>query len=423
VKASNFDVERAVNMFCEMGGSAAQTGGGGPSSAFATDAAGGSSLKRSLDSSLDDDDYVRPADPVKRQRLMDAEPSFGGYQSHGPPIEALGAVTNPFRDYGAEGRRHARNALQPGGARANREPTDPKLAQLFEPPHALMFQGSFQDARAKAKADSKFLFVNLQSEAEFDCHQLNRDTFKDEMFQDIVQASCIFWQQMNSSAESRVYATRYLVTGYPHLALIDPRTAREIWHHTGFVGPERLAEMLTDVCDRNPLDAPPSMERLSDPLLHSSRESEEERQLREAIAASMTDPKSAGTAGNDSDAEVQLVESTKEATVSKQAQSTVGLSIAVNEELGVEPEAGEESVTRLQMRMPDGGRKVRRFRKCDKVSALYRFARKQTGEDDEDKDFDIFTSFPVKSLLDQVDMTLEEANLCNAAVAMKWIDP
>jgi Thioredoxin-like len=41
-----------------------------------------------------------------------------------------------------------------------------------------MFAGDFQEARAAAKADKKLLLVNIQSESEFKCHELNRDLWK-----------------------------------------------------------------------------------------------------------------------------------------------------------------------------------------------------------------------------------------------------
>jgi thioredoxin-related protein len=41
-----------------------------------------------------------------------------------------------------------------------------------------MFAGDFQEARAAAKAEKKLLLVNIQSECEFKCHELNRDLWK-----------------------------------------------------------------------------------------------------------------------------------------------------------------------------------------------------------------------------------------------------
>lgn len=45
-----------------------------------------------------------------------------------------------------------------------------------------------------AKQQKKWLLVNIQADAEFDCHRLNRDVWKDEMVQNIIACNCIFWQ-------------------------------------------------------------------------------------------------------------------------------------------------------------------------------------------------------------------------------------
>jgi thioredoxin-related protein len=53
-----------------------------------------------------------------------------------------------------------------------------QLEHLYALPEKIMFNGDFQEARAAAKADKKLLLVNIQSESEFKCHELNRDLWK-----------------------------------------------------------------------------------------------------------------------------------------------------------------------------------------------------------------------------------------------------
>lgn len=45
-----------------------------------------------------------------------------------------------------------------------------------------------------AKMQKKCLLVNIQSDSEFDCHKLNRDVWKDETVENIIECKCIFWQ-------------------------------------------------------------------------------------------------------------------------------------------------------------------------------------------------------------------------------------
>ncbi|CAN0291872.1 unnamed protein product, partial [Ectocarpus fasciculatus] len=86
-------------------------------------------------------------------------------------------------------------------AAKGKRPSDPaaaekqkKLANMFSPPTDIMFMGDFQSARQAAKQQKKWLLVNIQTEDEFDCHRLNRDVWKDEMVQNIIECNCVFWQ-------------------------------------------------------------------------------------------------------------------------------------------------------------------------------------------------------------------------------------
>lgn len=54
--------------------------------------------------------------------------------------------------------------------------------------------------------------------------------------------------QFDTAPDGQTYAERYGVTGYPHLAIIDPRTGRLVWRKEGWtqehpMTPEHFAEM------------------------------------------------------------------------------------------------------------------------------------------------------------------------------------
>jgi UBX domain-containing protein 7 len=51
----------------------------------------------------------------------------------------------------------------------------------------LLFKGPFVEARAEAKLRKRWLLVNVQSDAEFACHLLNRDVLKDELVEGLVR--------------------------------------------------------------------------------------------------------------------------------------------------------------------------------------------------------------------------------------------
>lgn len=49
-------------------------------------------------------------------------------------------------------------------------------------------------AKEVASRDKKWIIVNIQDQAEFASHMLNRDTWSDELVQNIVQSGFIFLQ-------------------------------------------------------------------------------------------------------------------------------------------------------------------------------------------------------------------------------------
>ena len=68
---------------------------------------------------------------------------------------------------------------------------------VFGPPTHLSFPGSLESAKELAKADKKWLLVNIQNHLEFASSQLNRDTWTDDTVVSIVRSSFIFWQRGN----------------------------------------------------------------------------------------------------------------------------------------------------------------------------------------------------------------------------------
>jgi UBX domain-containing protein 7 len=73
----------------------------------------------------------------------------------------------------------------------------PRLSDMFAPPiHLIHRAGGFQGARAMAKDTKRWLLVNIQRDAEFACHALNRDVWHDELIENLIREGFIFWQQV-----------------------------------------------------------------------------------------------------------------------------------------------------------------------------------------------------------------------------------
>jgi hypothetical protein len=53
-------------------------------------------------------------------------------------------------------------------------------------------------ARMHAKSEGKWLLVNIQDEIMFASHMLNRDTWSDDVVQNLVASGFVFWQVRGS---------------------------------------------------------------------------------------------------------------------------------------------------------------------------------------------------------------------------------
>lgn len=76
------------------------------------------------------------------------------------------------------------------------------LNDMFAPPTDIIHKaGGFQGARTAAKDSKRWLLVNIQRDAEFACHVLNRDVWRNDLVRNLIQSNFIFWQAWDSSAE------------------------------------------------------------------------------------------------------------------------------------------------------------------------------------------------------------------------------
>jgi hypothetical protein len=174
------------------------------------------------------------------------------------------------------------------------------------------------------------------------------------------------------------------VKDYPHIAIIDPRTGRLLWRKEGWtqVNPltaEIFAETAMDFCSRNSFDRPPQAPRpaagaaAGRPAKRPMHEMSEAEQLQAAMRASMEDVK-----GNvDDSGEVVYVDSDNddgELDTKAEEDAKMPATPSLNDEL-LAMELPDEPAdgARIQLRMPDGKRVVRKFATFDSVKMIYAF--------------------------------------------------
>ncbi|CAO3642123.1 unnamed protein product [Cunninghamella echinulata] len=309
-----------------------------------------------------------------------------------------------------------------------------RLADLFRPPFDIMYRGGFEEARTTAKEQQKWLLVNVQDTTEFSCQILNRDLWSDTIVKDIVRESFVFLQYSHTSPEGRRYLTLYPVSQYPHVAIIDSRTGERIKTWDKALTPTDFMMEVTEFLEHHSPEAARSV-TMKKPRQNVSDMSEEE-QLNAAIAASLQE--------SEQDTEVTQKESSTTST-SIQSSSTYTNENAVPINGDIDEEEGDEDIipeensatalldsilpvkrqettdvansTRIQFRMADGSRIIRRFLKTDPVRYLFEFIKSQVPET-QNKPFELV--FNRQKLIEILDQEIQEAGLQNAAVNVQF---
>lgn len=190
---------------------------------------------------------------------------------------------------------------------------------------------------------------------------------------------------MDISPEGSQYVQRYHVYDFPHIAIIDPRTGRLLWKKEGWtqenpVTAETFAEMAMDFCSRNSFNRPPQAPKPPGakltPKQTSFHELSEDEQLQAAMKASIEEaegPKSEDAAMKPvATEEVVILDDDDEEEEEDDGKPPAGPSF-IDALMGV-PVAHEPAKgARMQLRMPDGKRIVRKFNPSDPVKIIFAY--------------------------------------------------
>ncbi|EGZ11092.1 hypothetical protein PHYSODRAFT_352438 [Phytophthora sojae] len=431
LELTNWKLAEAVNLFMESGGQSASTAFAPPRQPAAR--AGGSSFSppptapsSDMDAATaaaiaaaygEDDNAVRAPDPSKRQRLVESEMDLLRPMRHlrdqnrdfaAESIAAMtaGSISTAFGGPGAAAFGEASNDAN--GSANNERTRD--LSTLFQPPTAIMFQGTYADARTLAKNEGKWLLVNIQDEIVFTSHMLNRDTWSDDVVQNLVASGFVFWQNYWASEHGKKFCSLYQIDrdSLPVVVIIDPRTGEIRQRWTGFLEPQDMTEKLSDFCCMHTLDAPPTEQKKeAEPNIMDASEDD---QLAAAIAASMQDNNGGSDDDEAKEADDDMDEEEKH---EEEAQDPV---VA----LTPEPDAGAPDVTRVQIRVPDGTRLTRRFLKTDPLAMVWTFVKDQVPEA-RGRAFELRTAFPPSAVAYNDTLSIEEGKLENASLMVKWL--
>lgn len=371
-------------------------------------------------------------------------------------------------------------SIQPNNNnRQNNQP--PNLSTMFLPPTQLIHNaGGFLGAKNFAKDARRWLLVNIQSEDDFACHALNRDVWHDELVENLVREGFVFWQVHSTHPEGMTYCQRYKVEGrYPHIAIIDPRTGsllyrKEGWTQVNPLTAEQFVEIASDFCSRHSFDKAPMPARHgyangggsggmgggeSRPAKRPVHELSEQEQLEAAIRASMQDASGEQQSDDDDDDdEVQVLEendggdnvigksieedttsTTKSATQDnnlddsnnnndddkQEEESKVSpfLSEIVSMTVPTEPTTTGPTIARVQLRMPNGKRLVRKFDGDSPVKVIYAYVAQLESNIEDAKAgklFELKAKFPPVDLMPFVEDSISSVGLSGEAITFLW---
>ena len=327
-------------------------------------------------------------------------------------------------------------------------PKSNHLASLYRPPFDIMSRLSWEEARAEGKANEKWILVNIQDPAIFDCQVLNRDIWSNEGIRDTVKENFIFMQYAKDDPRGNRYIQYYFQAresqdAYPHIAIVDPRTGEQVKVWSGPPAPKApdFLMQLHEFLDRYSLNVSaknPVARRKAEP----KKEKQVEKMTEEEMMEMALQNSLAGNSGPKEDDPDDLTRSmgdfgnrkgkskVEDAEMAdSEASQTNGHSLPIDSveppfssisstNIHAEPPSDSAS-TRIQFRHPNG-RVVRRFALTDPVRRIYEWLKASPLEGKGGTEFELI--FMQKNLIDMLEDSIEQAGLKNGTVMVEFIE-
>lgn len=313
-----------------------------------------------------------------------------------------------------------------------------QLAEMYRPPYESISPLSWDQARDEGKSKEKWLLVNIQDPAIFDCQILNRDLWKNAEIMETVRENFIFMQFTKNDPRGDPYIQFYFQSSenqdsYPYIAIVDPRTGEQVKVWSGAPAPKAMDFLmqLHEFLDRYSLSATaknPVARRKPNlkneiPVEKMTEEQMLEMALQNSLVGSeasrAVDPdeltRGVGSANRDSD----IFEETEAKTCGEDSLPLSQFALISSSHPHSEPPPNDPSTTRIQFRHPTG-RIVHRFALSAPVRRIYEWLKASPIEGKEGVEFELI--FLQKNLITVLDETIEEAGLKNGAVMVEFLE-
>ncbi|CAE7473857.1 PUX7 [Symbiodinium sp. KB8] len=319
-------------------------------------------------------------------------------------------------------------------------------------------------AKAMGQSANKWVIANLQDPSTFECHMLNRDTWKDEGVGALLSEHFMLWQQNHDHADAQRVISLYMLpesVEYPVLLIIDPVTGAELHRSCGMVEPQAMISKLLKFLEQHkapipdPAPAQASVGSKGSKRPRSSagatavvKQAKAARAALAQAAASSVHHKPAASAEDseeylyssdeegaasspspgvvedlcseaDSDADVVAVPSKSHQPDALAVEALATATIPKACVLEKEPGKGPES-TRIQLRLPDGKRcTAEEAGLAEAITpAAARAALEKPLRPLQAEAFDLRSTFPSASLESSASKSLQDADLLNSSIVV-----
>ena len=317
---------------------------------------------------------------------------------------------------------------------------------MYRPPFEIMSHLSWDQARQQGKEREKWILVNVQDPAVFDCQVLNRDIWKNAGIRETVKEHFIFMQFAKDDPRGNQYVVYYFsnrdsMDAYPHIAIVDPRTGEQVKVWSGPPVPKAMDFLmqLHEFLDRYSLKATaknPVAKRKPEARKETQVEKMTEEQMLEmALQNSLVgteasrdlDPddltRSIGNVGDTTrpgQTEDEMVDEVGSASLNgnTEVSSSSPFSFISSTKPHTEPPPDTVTSTRIQFRHPNG-RVVRRFLLSDPVRRIYEWLKSSPLEGKAGVEFELI--FMQKNLMEVLDDSIDQAGLRNGTVMIEFL--
>ncbi|KAG7588284.1 UBX domain [Arabidopsis suecica] len=312
-----------------------------------------------------------------------------------------------------------------------------RLSSLYRPSLNLLFNGSFEDAKATSSSEDLWLLVHIQSKTELPCNTLNRDLWSNDDVSKALEFRFMLWQVYDHTKEGRKISSFYKIDSAPPVVLlIVPITGKKMHTWSGEIKAQSFLEDLKKYIDATPHEYFASMARnmrvKTKKICHLDRdmatfmeddfddfdESVDERSLNSYIREvnSPSDRVVVSSSGQElEDVIMTLSEHEEETCLSS---DLFGFPVLTEEPKG---DCDRSVVCSISVRFPNGRRKQRKFLKSEPIQLLWSFCYSHM-EESEKKAFKLVQAIPgaSKTLDYGANATFDQSGIANSIILVTW---